>query len=142
MAKTPCVSHDEGPARALRDGRSFDIDFLNVRFGRAADFPVVDEAVPRKAFEIGEDGIIGNGEFDRESVTLPVFGKIADSGADGVDRGFYFQLVPVFIDIAALDRIGPEDQPGGFGSPGAHEACESEDFAFSEIELSFISPPW
>ena len=76
----------------------FDIDFLNVRFGRAADFPVVDEAVPRKAFEIGEDGIIGNGEPDRESVTLPVFGKIADSGADGVDRGFYFQLVPVFID--------------------------------------------
>ena len=100
-----------------------------------ADRPRLQEDAEReKAAKARHHDVGGDVHRGGEPEPLAVLRQIPDPQAHGVARRADRDRLATDDDLAAVERVGPEDRPRHLGPSRSHQAGEAEDLALAQLE--------
>src|SRR2546430_677473 len=101
----------------------------------AALFFAVDDEQRRDLRELGDRGVLPDGQLQQQAELLAVLGEQAQAGLHGPARAFRGYPHAVDLDAAGRDRVGAEDRPKHVGTPGAEQPRDAQDLAGAHGEV-------
>src|SRR6476661_1201476 len=101
---------------------------------------IIDDAADRNTVEIGQCDVLADIVGEQEAELLAVLGDIGKTGVDGAADGREVDFAAVqhgaTSDLAAPGTA--EQAHGEFGAPSAHQACDADDLAPTNLKVDIL----
>ena len=118
----------------LRGRRRLDPQLLHEAAGERALAPRPEDPARGQFGQDRHRDVRADGHRLHEPLMEPVLRQVGEPPAERRSRGARPERAAVDPELAALERIDPEDAARDLGATGAHEAGQADDLAATELE--------